>query len=106
MTRRSEKNDIFWTSEWGNSFREYFKNKPGNLFSNFDILLGTSQRTIYMKFKKIHRLVFFAHSVLLYLKDRPFNIGGEGGIFLQFFPTQKKIILFWGKRKFTKKEKM
>ena len=47
-----------------------------------------------------------APGVLLYLKDRPFNIGGEGGIFLQFFPTQKKIILFWGKRKFTKKEKM
>jgi hypothetical protein len=35
-------------------FGEYFLNKPGNLFSNFDILLGTSQRTIYMKFKKIH----------------------------------------------------
>jgi hypothetical protein len=45
---------FFLTSEGGNSFREYFKNKPGNLFSNFDILLGTSQRTIYMKFKKIH----------------------------------------------------
>jgi hypothetical protein len=55
---------FFWTSEGGNSFREYFKNKPGNLFSNFDILLGTSQRTIYMKFKKF----FLAHSVLLYLK--------------------------------------
>jgi hypothetical protein len=42
------------TSEGGNSFRKYFKNKPGNLISNFDILLGTSQRTIHMKFKKIH----------------------------------------------------
>ena len=28
-----------------------------------------------------------APGVLLYLKDRPFNIGGEGGIFPQFFPT-------------------
>jgi hypothetical protein len=37
-----------WTSEGGNSFREYFLNKPGNLFLNFDILLGTSQRTIYI----------------------------------------------------------
>jgi hypothetical protein len=45
---------FFWTSEGGTSFREYLLNKPGNLFSNFDILLGTSQRTIYMKFKKIH----------------------------------------------------
>ena len=36
------------------SFREYFLNKPENLFLNFDILLGTSQRTIYMIFKKIH----------------------------------------------------
>jgi hypothetical protein len=49
-----KKMTFFWTSEGGNSFRECFKNKPGNLFSNFDILLGTSQRTIYMKFKKIH----------------------------------------------------
>ena len=55
MTRRSEKKmTFFWTSEGSNSFREYFKNKPENLFSNFDILLGTSQRSIYMKFKKIH----------------------------------------------------
>ena len=54
MTQRSEKNGIFFTSEGGKSFREYFLNKPGNLFSNFDILLGTSQRTIYMKFKKNH----------------------------------------------------
>jgi hypothetical protein len=54
MTRRSEKRHFYWTSEGGNSFREYFKNKPGNLFSNFDILLDTSQRTIYMKFKKNH----------------------------------------------------
>jgi hypothetical protein len=56
MTRRSEKKKtFFWTSEGGgNPFREYFLNKPGNLFSNFDILLGTSQRTIHMKFKKIH----------------------------------------------------
>jgi hypothetical protein len=45
---------FFGTSEGGNSFREYFLNMPGNLFSNFDILLGTSQKTIYMKFKKIH----------------------------------------------------
>jgi hypothetical protein len=50
---------FFFTSEGGNSFREYFLNQPGNLFSNFDILLGTSQRTIYMKFKKIHGLVLF-----------------------------------------------
>jgi hypothetical protein len=35
-------------------FIEMSNNKPGNLFSNFDILLGTSQRTIYMKFKKNH----------------------------------------------------
>ena len=41
MTRRSEKNDIFWTAEGGNSFRKYFKNKSGNLISNFYILLGT-----------------------------------------------------------------
>jgi hypothetical protein len=56
MTRISEKKKtFFWTSEGGgNPFREYFLNKPGNLFSNFDILLGTSQRTIHMKFKKIH----------------------------------------------------
>jgi hypothetical protein len=40
---------FFWTSEGGNSFGEYFLNKPGNLFSNFDILLGTSQRTIVWK---------------------------------------------------------
>jgi hypothetical protein len=58
---------FLWTLEGGNSFREHVLNKPGNLFSNFDILLSTSQRTIYMKFKKIHGLVFFAHSVLLYL---------------------------------------
>jgi hypothetical protein len=44
-----KKNDIFLDFREGNSFREYFLNKPGNLFSNFDILLGTSQRTIYMK---------------------------------------------------------
>ena len=70
MTQRSEKNGIFWTSEGGNSFKEYFSNKPGNLFSNFDILLGTSQRTIYMKFKKKSLTSFFlAHSVLLYLKN-------------------------------------
>jgi hypothetical protein len=53
-----KKNGIFWTSEGGNSFGEYFKNNPGNLFSNFDILLGTSQRTIYpvsiYKFKHIY----------------------------------------------------
>jgi hypothetical protein len=60
MTRRSEKKmTFFWTSEGGNSFSEYFLNKPGNLFSNFDILLGRSQITIYMKFKKIHILVVF-----------------------------------------------
>ena len=41
MTRRSEKNGIFWTAEGGNSFGKYFKNKPGNLISNFYILLGT-----------------------------------------------------------------
>jgi predicted peroxiredoxin len=54
MTRRSEKNDIFWTSEGGNSFRKYFKNKPGNLISNFLYFVRYTQRTIHMKFKKIH----------------------------------------------------
>jgi hypothetical protein len=47
-----KKKDFVFTSEGGDSSREYFLNKPGNLFSDFDILLGTSQRTIYMKFKK------------------------------------------------------
>jgi hypothetical protein len=33
MTQRSEKKMTFLgTSEGGNSFREYFKNNPGNLF--------------------------------------------------------------------------
>jgi len=54
MSWKSEKNGIFLDFRGGNSFREYFLNKPGNLFSNFDILLSTPQRTIYMKFKKIH----------------------------------------------------
>ena len=32
MTGRSEKKmTLFWTSEGGNSFSEYFLNKPGNL---------------------------------------------------------------------------
>ena len=53
MTRRGEKKMTFFGLQRRVTLSgNIFKNKPGNLFSNVDILLGTSQRTIYMKFKK------------------------------------------------------
>jgi hypothetical protein len=75
---------FFWTSEGGKSFREYFKNKPGNLFSNIDILLGTSQRTIY---KFLKNFLFFFKMATLFG-----NITGFGEI-------QQNLILKWNRKK-------
>jgi hypothetical protein len=56
---------FFWTSEGGNSFREYFLNKPGNLFLNFDILLGNIPKNNIYDIQKNS----LTHSVLLYLEE-------------------------------------